>query len=109
MSGLLTTDQKSLLKKHGLQYGNWLSEGNGKDSTQEHRDHEKYIQEKLSKENVDKLTENQFTEIYAKLWVSKKWGAKSELLIQRKEIIAFFTMIAKSIKFRVKRHMHFSF
>lgn len=79
MSGVvLTIDQKDLLKKYGQQYSSWISGGNGKEGVQEHRDHEKYIQEKLSKENVDKLAESQFTEIYAKLWVSKKWGAKSE-------------------------------
>jgi hypothetical protein len=74
----LTSEQKQLVRKHSKEFENWINSDEGKKSVQEHRDHEKYLQEKLSPENIDKINEKDFAEIYGKLWVSKKWGNNND-------------------------------
>jgi hypothetical protein len=41
-----------------------------------HRDHERYFKERLSSENLVKMTEDEFIELYKKLWASNMWRNK---------------------------------
>jgi hypothetical protein len=47
-----------------------------KKDLEDHREHERYFKEKLSPENLDKLTEDEFTELWKKSWASSIWGNK---------------------------------
>ena len=74
--GGLSPDQKAILRKNGEEFKVWRTSQKGIETIQEHRDHEKYFQEKLSSENLDRMTANEFSEIYKKLWASNMWGNK---------------------------------
>jgi hypothetical protein len=72
----LTPDQKETLSKQAEEFRSWLNTGKGRNAITEHREHEKYLKEKLSSENLNKMTESQFSELYKKLWASNMWRNK---------------------------------
>ncbi|MCP8307257.1 MAG: hypothetical protein H3Z54_00970 [archaeon] len=72
----MTVEQSQLLKKHAADFLEWLKTPKGQADVKEHRDHEKYVKDKLSPENIDKLDEDEFRQFYKTLWVSNFWGNK---------------------------------
>ena len=54
----------------------WLNTEKGRNTVTEHREHEKYFKHTLSSENLAKMTENEFSEFYNKLWTSNMWRNK---------------------------------
>ena len=86
MSNLKFTPQQiETLKRQGADYKNWIETDKGKKSIQQHREHERYFKEKLSSENLDKMTDNDFAEVWKKslasqVWGNKEWYVKNELI-----------------------------
>lgn len=72
----LTTEQISTLDKHGKEFQTWITTNKGIESLKEHREHELFFKDKLSAYNIDKIQENEFAEIYKKLWASNIWQNK---------------------------------
>ena len=72
----LTPEQIQILKRRGGDFKNWIESEKGKKDIQEHREHEQYFKEKLSSENLDKMTDNEFAEIWKESWTSKFCGNK---------------------------------
>src|SRR5205823_10875786 len=54
----------------------WLNTEKGRNTDTEHREHEKYFKHTLSSDNLAKMTENEFSEFYNKLWASNMWRNK---------------------------------
>jgi hypothetical protein len=73
---VLKQEQKEILDKYGKEFQNWINTDDGKHTITEHRDHERYFKERLSSENLAKMTEDQFVELYKKLWASNMWRNK---------------------------------
>jgi hypothetical protein len=72
----LTPEQIQTLKHHGEEFKLWISTDKGKGDTQEHSEHETYFKEKLSPQNLNKMTEDEFIQIWKKSWASKFWSNK---------------------------------
>ncbi len=72
----LTPEQKEVLRKHGEEFKNWIKTEKGKRNIADHREHERYFKQRLSPENLAKMTESEFAELYKKLWASNIWGNK---------------------------------
>jgi MoxR-like ATPase len=72
----LTPEQIQTLTRHGEDFKNWISSGNGRKDMLAHKEHERYFKEKLSPENLNKLTEEEFSEIWKKSWASNMWSNK---------------------------------
>ena len=72
----LTPEQKETLNKQAEKFNSWLNTEKGRNTVTEHREHEKYFKHRLSSENLAKMTENEFSECYKKLWASNMWRAK---------------------------------
>ncbi len=72
----LTEEQKQTLKKYIDKYLGVINAKEWQDSLREHKEHSKFFSEKLSKENIDKITELDFREMYKMLWASQIWGNK---------------------------------
>lgn len=72
----LTPEQIQTLKGHGEDFKNWISSDNGRKDMQDHKEHEHYFKEKLSPENLNKMTEGEFSEIWKKSWASNMWSNK---------------------------------
>ena len=72
----LTTEQIQRLKQQGEDFKVWISSEKGKQDVLEHREHERYFKTHLSPENLNKMTEDEFSEIWKKSWASKVWGNK---------------------------------
>jgi len=72
----LTQEQKSTLEKHGKEFQTWITTDKGRESLKEHREHELFFKDKLSENNIDKIQENDFADIYKKLWASNVWRNK---------------------------------
>jgi len=72
----LSPEQIELLHKYASEFQEWLKTPKGQSNVKEHRDHEAYFKEKLSPENIGKLTEDDFREVYKALWASNMWGNK---------------------------------
>lgn len=72
----LSSEQIELLHKYAKELQEWLKTPKGQQDVKEHRDHEAYFKEKLSQENIDKLTEDEFREVYKTLWASNFFGNK---------------------------------
>ena len=73
----LTIDQKNALSDYIDSYKKWLNTEEGQQNLREHREHSAFFKEKLSKDNIEKLNEEEFKEIYEKLWASNIWGNKA--------------------------------
>jgi hypothetical protein len=74
----LNDKQKQLLEKYGEDYKKWIETSDGIITIQEHRTHESYFKQKLSAEKLDSMSEQEFAEIYKKLWASNIWGDKDQ-------------------------------
>ena len=72
----LSARQIEILHEYAAKQQNWLKTAKGQRDKKEHRDHEEYFKEKLSRENLDKLNEDEFREIYKTLWASNFFGNK---------------------------------
>jgi hypothetical protein len=72
----LSSEQIETLRRYVEEFKEWLKTPEGQASVKEHRDHERYFKEKLSLENLDKMTANGFREVYKTLWASNIWGNK---------------------------------
>ncbi len=81
----LTAEQIKTLKDQGEDFKNWVNNENSKKKIKEHTDHDYYFKEKLSPENLSKMTENEFSEIWKKSWASSMWSDK-EKYVKRKLI-----------------------
>ena len=84
---LSVQDKKQTLAKYGKMFQNWINTDDGKNIIAEHKEHEKFFKDRLSKYNLSKMTEQQFMELYKKLWASNVWRNKDwyvkNRLIQR--------------------------
>jgi len=72
----LSAEQRETLVKYAKEHVEWLKTSKGLASNKEHRDHEKFFKEKLSLENIGKMTADEFREVYKTLWASNIWGNK---------------------------------
>jgi len=72
----LSAEQRETLARYGKEHVEWLKTPKGIANIKEHRDHEKYFKEKLSPENISKMTADEFREVYKTLWVSRIWTNK---------------------------------
>jgi hypothetical protein len=73
---LLTAEQKKEFLQYIVDYLAWISSKEGKKNITDHREHQKYFQERLSKKAIQEMDENQFSEVYKGLWASNIWGNK---------------------------------
>jgi len=72
----LTQEQKSILEKYGKEFQDWKITDKGNDTQNIHREHESFFKDKLSEYNLENLQENEFADIYKKLWASNIWQNK---------------------------------
>ena len=72
----LTPEQAQTLRHHGENFKVWVDTDKGKQDIQEHNKHEYFFKEKLSHQNLNNMTEDDFTQIWKKSWASKVWGNK---------------------------------
>lgn len=69
----LTTEQKNKIKSHIAGYNKWSHK---EENIKVHRDHHEFFRTMLSNDKIDSLTEDDFREVYKKLWASNIWGNK---------------------------------
>lgn len=79
----LTPEQKSMLHKHAKEFSEWIPSERGKKNIHDHREHEKYFKEKLAIDHIDKISEQEFAEIYKTFWASNMWGNKDWYITNR--------------------------
>jgi hypothetical protein len=72
----LSTDQIEILRRYAEEHKEWLNTPKSKANVKEHRDHEEYFKKKLAFENLEKMTADEFRELYKTLWASNLWGNK---------------------------------
>lgn len=72
----LNQGQKELIRKFVESYKRWLLTEEGKQNLEEHKAHNTFFSKKFSKDNIDKIDETEFREIYKKLWASNIWSNK---------------------------------
>ena len=72
----LTQAQVKILKEGCKDLAFWLETDEGTELNKKHKDHEKYLKEKLSKKNLETLSAKEFGDIYKALWVSNMWNNK---------------------------------
>ena len=75
-SCMLTAEQTEILNKQAENFNSWLNTEKGRNTVTEHREHEKYFKHRLLSENLAKMTEDEFSEFYKKLWASNMWRNK---------------------------------
>ncbi len=73
---VLTPEQKQRIREYAKGYPDWLITEKGKQNLAEHREHEQYLKKRLSSENIDKMSESEFREIYKTIWASAIWSNK---------------------------------
>lgn len=67
---VLCSEQVELLHKYASEFQEWLKTSKGEEDVKVHREQESYFKENLSPENIEKMTEDEFREIYKRLWAS---------------------------------------
>ncbi|MEM2964183.1 MAG: hypothetical protein QXE22_01860 [Candidatus Bathyarchaeia archaeon] len=72
----LSSEQIEILKGYVQEFKEWLKTPKGQANVREHREHERYFKERLSSDNLDKMTSDEFREVYKTLWASNIWGNK---------------------------------
>jgi len=72
----LSMEQIKTLRRYAEEFKEWLKTPEGQANVKEHREHEKYFKEKLSPQNLEKMTSDEFREVYKNLWASNVWGNK---------------------------------
>jgi hypothetical protein len=77
-SGLvdLSAEQKQKLRELGEEFKNLSNSDKIVGYKREHNEHRNYFDEKLSSENIDSLTENEFKELCKNLWAIRGWTKK---------------------------------
>ena len=81
----LTVKQKSILKKYGEKFQSWIKTEDGVSKMKSHRDHEKDLKGKLSRENLANMDSEELSNLYNKMlasrtWTNKEWYVKNNLL-----------------------------
>lgn len=74
--GIITDTQRKAFLQYLNEYIEWNSSPDGKKNMQDHRSHQKYFQERLSKKAIQDMDETRFREVYKGLWASNIWGNK---------------------------------
>lgn len=74
MSSNLTQKQIESLKSKCNGLESWLKTDEGHETIRIHRDHEAWLQEKLSQENLKTLSSAEFGDVYKRLWASNNWS-----------------------------------
>jgi len=69
----LTSEQKNKIESHIAGYNKWPYK---QENIETHREHHQFFKTRLMKEKVNSLTEDEFREIYKKLWASNIWSNK---------------------------------
>jgi hypothetical protein len=59
----LSPEQIQTLKRHGEDFKDWSSTEKGIKDIQDHIDHGRYFKERLSPQNLNKMTEDEFVDI----------------------------------------------
>lgn len=78
---LLTDEEKRILKKFGKEFQSWKDTEDGASEMKDSRDREKYLKEKLSRENLDTMDDDGFLYVYNKTYVRKSnWIPPSRYL-----------------------------
>lgn len=72
----LTINQKDEFLKYFNDYLIWNETLDGKNNLLDHRKHQKYFQERMSKKSIENMDLFQFKEVYKGLWASNIWGNK---------------------------------
>src|SRR5215510_475062 len=72
----LDNKQKQTLEKYGEDFKKWIKTPDGEKTVREHRNNELYFKQKLSRDRIDRMSEEEFTEMYQKLWASNIWENK---------------------------------
>jgi len=75
MSNLTDSQKNKFLQFLGA-YIEWNKTPEGQQNMQDHRDHQRYFQERLSRKSLQEMDELKFTEVYKGLWASNIWGNK---------------------------------
>ncbi len=73
----LSSDQKRNLRTRAEEFVSWLQTDDGQEEVRDHRQHEAFFKEKLSKPNIEDLTEEGLGEVWGELWASKTWSNKA--------------------------------
>jgi hypothetical protein len=60
----LTSEQILTLKRHAKDYKEWLDSDKGEADKQDHIEHEQYFKEDLSRENLSRMTEDEFNQTW---------------------------------------------
>jgi len=79
----LTKEQKSAFLKYIKEFNTWNETDEGKQNTEDHRTHQKFFQERLSKESLRSMSLEGFKEVYSKLWASKMFSNKEWVIENR--------------------------
>jgi hypothetical protein len=74
----LSAEQKQKLRELGEEFKNLSNSDKIVGYIREHNEHRNYFNEKLSFENIDSLTENEFKELCKNLWAIRGWTKKME-------------------------------
>lgn len=72
----LSQEQKEIIARYAQKFNDWKKTDDGKQTVTLHRDHGKYFKERLSDNNLPRMTEHEFIELYKELWASNMWGNK---------------------------------
>jgi len=72
----LSAEQKQKLRELGEEFKNLSNSHKIVGYRREHNEHRNYFNKKLSSENIDSLTENEFKELCKNLWAIRGWTKK---------------------------------
>ncbi len=81
----ITQEQKTAFLKYIKEFNKWNDTEEGKQNITDHRDHQKFFQDKLSKSSLQSMDLDTFKAVYSKLWASnmfsnKDWYIENRLL-----------------------------
>ena len=76
MMRVITDVQRKAFLQYLNDYIAWNDIDEGKKNMQDHREHQRYFQERLSKNAIQTMDEAKFREVYKGLWASNIWGNK---------------------------------
>ncbi len=72
----LTPQQKQNLRDYAEDFIAWLKTDKGIEDARGHREQERFFKERLSLENIERMTEEEFAGVYMRLWASQAWSNK---------------------------------
>ena len=76
----LSKQQRDNIHKYAKQFSDFMKTDQGKEWQNEREERIKLFRNLLSKENIDRLSENDFGRIIESLWASQIWGNKEYLI-----------------------------